>query len=248
MEKSTTGQVRRMWDEPTLKQELYRAMERVEAMGVYYPAGYKDTVAGRYSLDNVPYPYIIRQIGEARIRKHFLYMELFRSMGDLLDYGCGTGDAIRQLIRDGYPKARITGFDVTDASLRIGYDLYFDRDDIRPLVIVAPSFSCPPERYDRVYSGSVIHVLGSEQEFSEYLEKVYRTVKPGGTFFGSTLGLENSAMQRPKQGPPRLMRKIELLEAMDRAGFSGVRLQDEEHPELSERARGFCLIQFAAEK
>jgi ubiquinone/menaquinone biosynthesis C-methylase UbiE len=223
-------------------------MERVEAMGVYYPAGHKDLVAGMYSLDNVPYPYIIRQIGEARIRKHFLYMDLFRSMGYLLDYGCGTGDAIRQLIRDGYMAGKITGFDVNDASLRIGYDLYLDREQIAPLVTVAPSFPCPPERFDRVYSGSVIHVLGSEQDFSEYLEKAYRTLKPGGTFFGSTLGLEDSAMQRPKQGPPRLMRKIELLEAMDRAGFSGVRLQDEEHHVLSERVRGFCLIQFAADK
>ncbi len=237
-----------MWDGPTLKRELYSAMERVEATGVYYPAGHKDAVVGRYSLDNVPYPYIIRQIGEARIRKHFLYLDIFRSMGELLDYGCGTGDAIRQLIRDGYPKARITGFDVTDASLRIGYDLYLDQEQIAPLVTVAPSFSCPPARFDRVYSGSVIHVLGRKQDFSEYLEKAYRTLKPGGTFFGSTLGLEDACATRPLQGPPRLMWRVELLDALEQAGFSDIRIEIEDRPEMRMRRPGFCLYQFGAGK
>jgi len=248
MEKSTTGHIRRMWDGPTLKRELYSAMERAEAMGVRYPPGHKDMVAGRYSLDNVPYPYIIRQIGEARIRRHFLYMDLFRSMGMFLDYGCGTGDTIRQLIRDGYPADKIAGFDVNNASLHIGYDLYLDREEIEPLVIVSPSYSCPQGRFDRVYSGSVIHVLGREEDFIEYLEKAYRTLKPGGMFFGSTLGLDNTCATRPLHGPPRLMKRAELTEAILTAGFSNVRLETEEHPELSNRARGFCLIQFAAQK
>lgn len=248
MEKRATGETRRMWDGPALKRELYCAMDRVEALGVRYPPGHKDLVAGRYSPDNVPYPYIIRQIGEARIRKHFGYMGLFRSMGELLDYGCGIGDAIRQLIRDGYPAGKITGFDVNDASLRIGYDLYLDREQIAPLVTVAPSFPCPPGRFDRVYSGSVIHVLGREEDFTEYLDKAFHTLKPGGTFFGSTLGLADFLMQRPEQGPPRLMRKIELLAAMERAGFSGIRIIKEEREELAGAGPGFCLYQFSAGK
>jgi SAM-dependent methyltransferase len=248
MENRARDQVRRMWDEPTLKKELHSAMERVEAMGVSYPPGHKDLVAGRYSLDNVPYPYIIRQIGESRIRKHFLYPDLFRSMGALLDYGCGTGDAIRHLVRDGYPKDLIAGFDVNDASLRIGFDLYLDRDTIAPLVTVAPSFPAPPARFDRVYSGSVIHVLGDDGDFTEYLQKAHRTLKPGGTFFGSTLGLEDSVMQRPEQGPPRLMRGIEVLAALEQAGFSGIRIVREEREEFIGARPGFCLYQFAAEK
>ncbi|MEN6609793.1 MAG: class I SAM-dependent methyltransferase [Methanoregulaceae archaeon] len=237
-----------MPDGTTLAMELRNAMERVGALGVRHPPGYAETITARYTIDNVPYPYIVMQIGQARIRKHFFYPDLFGTPGDLLDYGCGTGDTIRQLIRDGYPASRITGFDVSDASLRIGYDLYLDRDEIEPLVSFAPSFPCPPERFDRVYSGSVIHVLGNEKDFLEYLDKVHRTLKPRGIFFGSTLGLADATAERPEQGPPRLMRRIELLDAMENTGFKDIRIIIEERPEFARAGRGFCLFQFSAEK
>ncbi|MDO8871693.1 MAG: class I SAM-dependent methyltransferase [Methanoregula sp.] len=240
--------MRMMPDGKTLAEELHRAMKRIEGFGVRYPLGYYDTITQRYTLENVPYPYIVMQIGEARIRKHFLYSELFGKGGDLLDYGCGTGDAIRQLIRDGYPVSRITGFDVSDASLRIGYDLYLDRDEIEPLVSVAPSFPCPHERFDRVYSGSVIHVLGDERDFLEYLEKAHRTLRKGGVFFGSTLGLDDAAPGRGRDGPPRLMRKRELVESFEKTGFSEIQILQEERPELELRGLNFCLYQFCAKK
>ena len=240
--------MRRMPDGKDLAEELHRAMTRLEKFGVKYPPGYCDTITQRYTLKNVPYPYIVMQIGESRIRKHFLYSELFGKKENLLDYGCGTGDAIRQLIRDGYPASRITGFDVSDASLRIGYDLYLDRDEIEPLVSVAASFSCPSERFDRVYSGSVIHVLRDEGDFTEYLRKAYRTLKPTGIFFGSTLGLADAAAGRPEQGPPRLMRREGLLDAMEEAGFTDIRIVIEERPAFAQRGRGLCLYQFSAKK
>lgn len=248
MGEKTGRRMHRMPDGTTIAIELQKAMERVEALGIHYPHGYPDTITTRYSIENVPYPYIVMQIGQARIRKHFLYQEIIRNPGILLDYGCGTGDAIRQLIRDGYPAGKITGFDVSDASLCIGYDLFMDRNELEPRVIVAPSYPSPPEAYDIVYSGSVIHVLGREDDFLEYLAKACRTLRPGGTFFGSTLGLLDLALQRPEQGPPRLMRRVELLDAMEQAGFSGIRIEIEERPEMKMRRPGFCLYQFSAGK
>ena len=235
-------------DGTTLAEALDRAMTRIEKTGVKYPDGYYETIEKRYTRKNLPYPYIVLHLGDARIRKHFLYPDLFRNTGDLLDYGCGTGDAIRQLIRDGYPPDKLLGFDISDASLRLGYDLYLDRDRMETHFITFPVFPCPRERYDLVYSGSVIHVLGDEREFSDYLHNAYRTLRPGGIFFGSTLGLADSAAERPDRGPPRLMRQQELAAAMEQGGFSGIRIVEEERPDLTKAGRGFCLYQFAAEK
>jgi SAM-dependent methyltransferase len=238
----------KMPDGTTLAEALYRAMQRIEKTGVHYPDGYCRTILELYSRENLPYPYIVQHMGDARIRKHFLYPGIFRKPGDLLDYGCGTGDAIRQLIRDGYPPEKLLGFDISDASLRLGYDLYLDRDRMETHFITFPVFPCPRERYDRVYSGSVIHVLGDEREFSDYIHNAYRTLKPGGIFFGSTLGLADSAAERPERGPPRLMRQQELAAAMEQGGFSGIRIVEEERPDLTRAGRGMCVFQFSAEK
>lgn len=244
----TGRRMHRVPDGTTLAIELQNAMERVEALGIRFPPGYADIIKARYTIENVPYPYIVMQIGQARIRRHFLYPVIIRNPGILLDYGCGTGDAIRQLIRDGYPAKNITGFDVSDASLRIGYDLYLDRHEMEPRVLVAPSYNCDPEKFDYVYSGSVIHVLGDEEEFNDYLDRAHRTLRTGGSFFGSTLGFPDMVTRHSDQGPPRLMRRVELLEAMERAGFIDIRIQIEERPELAHSGLGFCLYQFRAGK
>lgn len=240
--------MRRMPDGKTLGEKLLQAMKRLEKYGVKYPPGYYDTIRARYTLENVPYPYIVMQIGEARIRKHFIYPDLLWEPVDFLDYGCGTGDAIRQLIRDGYPPDKLIGFDISDASLRLGYDMYLDREEMEKRIVVFPVFPCPRERYDRVYSGSVIHVLGDEREFSSYLRNAYETLRPGGLFFGSTLGLTDAAAKRPEHGPPRLMREREFAAAVEQGGFSAIRMVKEDRPELTRAGRGFCLFQFSAVK
>jgi SAM-dependent methyltransferase len=70
---------------------------------------------------------------------------MLQRTGPFLDYGCGTGDNIRQLLRDGFSREQITGFDLTWESLNLGFDLYRDRDAIRALFVV--------ERYIPVRGG-----------------------------------------------------------------------------------------------
>jgi SAM-dependent methyltransferase len=221
-------------------------MKRIEKLGVKYPPGYHETIAKRYTLETVPYPYIVMHIGDARIRRHFLYPDLFEKPGDLLDYGCGSGDAIRQLIRDGYPADRITGFDVSDSSLLLGYDLYLDRQEMEKRVLVSVSFPFAAERFDLIYSGSVIHVIRDENEFLTYLGNACRALKSGGIFFGSTLGLADGTAWRGNGGPPRMMPEREIRDHLEAAGFSRILIRNEEIPQYRNGRQHLALFQFSA--
>jgi hypothetical protein len=48
-----------------------------------------------------------------------------------------------------------------------------------------------------VYSASVIHVIGDEAKFRQYLHNVCSTLVTGGIFFGSTLGVEEDRALPP---------------------------------------------------
>ena len=62
------------------------------------------SLIAKYGKDGVPYPHILSILGEPRIRGHFFYARMLQRTGPFLDYGCGTGDDIRQLLRDGFPR------------------------------------------------------------------------------------------------------------------------------------------------
>lgn len=238
--------MRRMPDGTTLSDELLRAMKRIEGLGVRYPPGYCETILEKYTLENVPFPYIVMQIAEARIRNHFLYPHLLENPGHFLDYGCGTGDAIRRLIRDGYPAERLTGFDVTDASLCLGYDLYLDRDEMEHRFRVSPTFPFPPGQFDVVYSGNVIHVIREDAELVEYLGNAHGTLKPGGIFFGVTLGLAEGISNRGSEGPPRLMPAQIILRYLADAGFGKIILKNDEISPSRNRPAHLAHYQFSA--
>src|SRR5208283_4801341 len=89
----------------TLPEELSLAMKRIEAYGVVYPMGYYQTLLDKYTREGVRYPQVLK------------------GPGKLLDYGCGTGDNVRQLLRNGFPRERITAFDINWASIELGFDL-----------------------------------------------------------------------------------------------------------------------------
>ncbi len=228
--------------------ELMTAMKRIEQLGITYPEMYYESLKEKYETSPPPYPYIIKHAGDPRIKTHFQYMTVLRDTGALLDYGCGTGDAVRQLIRDGYPRENITAFDVNDASIRLGWDLYLDRDELSGLFHVHPRLPYDESEFHTVYSGSVIHVLREDAEFEEYLGNAHRVLVPGGLLFGSTLGLSDDAPERGMGGPPRMMPGRLLMDSFRHAGFREIQFITEDHPELERPERFFRIWQFCARK
>jgi SAM-dependent methyltransferase len=233
-------------DGKTLEGELAAAMHRVRALGVTYPDHYYESLVLKYEKDSVPYPHILTILGEPRIRSHFYYGEALQRPGPLLDYGCGTGDNIRQILRDGFPRDRITGFDLSWESIDLGFDLYRDRDALRDLFVVNDTFPFRKEQFDTVYSGSVIHVIADDAELDEYLANAYRALRPGGILFGSTLGIEDGNACGPDEhGPPRVSPRSDIIRYITAAGFAEPAIVAKPH-EAHHLGDKKCVFEFCA--
>ena len=235
-------------DGKTLEGELAAAMQRAGAFGVTYPPHYHETLGAKYAKDSVPYPHILTILGEPRIRSHFYYKNALKRTGTFLDYGCGTGDNIRQLLRDNFPRAQITGFDLSWESIDLGFDLYLDRDKLGDLFVVQDTFPFRAEQFDTIYSGSVIHVIADDAELDEYLANAYSALRPGGVLFGSTLGIEDGGACSPDEhGPPRVSPRSTIVRHIIAAGFAEPVLVSKPH-EAHHPGDKKCVFEFCTKK
>jgi ubiquinone/menaquinone biosynthesis C-methylase UbiE len=215
--------MRRFPNGTDLRTELEKAMDRLRPLGISYPSNYLDELLDKYSA-GINYPRVLMRIGEPRIRKHPHYRKILERGGDFLDYGCGTGDDIRALIKDGYPRSRIKGFDIDWNSINIGFDLYRDREPMQGIFVVSTKLPFSDESFDIVYSGSVLHTIEDRHAISLYLTDACRVLRDGGVFFGSTLGAEDNAHVPSDEVRRTLLTEEELRHSMEQMCFTHIEI------------------------
>ncbi len=222
----------------------------VKTYGITYPGGYYRILIEKYSEEGVRYPHILMILGEPRIHRHFFYPHTLSRSGRLLDYGCGTGDNVRQLIRDGFPRVHITAFDINWESISLGLDLYRDGEEMEDLFVVSETFPFGPEEFDTIYSASVIHVIADEPEFLHYLANAYSALRPGGILFGSSLGLLDGAIIPPStRGPPRIMTREQLAGYLTGTGFTRPDIVEwHSVPDYVPHHENMCVLEFCTKK
>lgn len=224
----------------TLEGEFSRAISRLAIAGIKYPVGYYDTLIQKYQKSKVLSPYMLIDVGNPSIRKHKHYQDVLQNAGDLLDYGCGTGDDLRALVADGYPQKQVRGFDINWDSINLGFDLYLDREVWANHFFVARSLPFPPPSFDFVYSGVVLHNFLTKKGINKYIANACAALKPGGVFFGYTLGSSNEWVEWGRKFL-KLLSAEQLHAVLSAAGFENIEVD-------SETQKNKVFLWFYAEK
>jgi SAM-dependent methyltransferase len=163
-------------------------------------------------------------MGKPNIRRHPLYRNVLERKGRLLDYGSGTGDDIRALIEDGYPKSRITAYDVNWDSINLGFDLYLDEERLQGIFVVSKEFPFGPREFDAVYSGSVLHGFEEIEEMTGYLKNALEALVEKGLLFGSTVGADEPVPKGDEGFPPTPLLERQLRQLLERSGFKDLKI------------------------
>jgi SAM-dependent methyltransferase len=132
--------------------------------------------------------------GVPRINNHPKYAYVIRSINEstkLLDAGCGCGWDLRRVIKDGLRIENAKGIDIEPLLKKINFELYRDEETMGNVFEIGDALSTrfESDSFDIIHSGSVMHILGERDKVVNYLQEIYRIIKkPGGIFFGRTLG------------------------------------------------------------
>lgn len=133
-------------------------------------------------------------IGLPRTMDHpYIKKGLIKKGGTLVDAGCGAGDDSRWFQENGYAD-KIFGIDIKPVAFELGYAFYEDRGAAGcPLFIKADVRKMPfgQDSADNVYSGSLIHTMETANSVGAFVDDAWRILKPGGAFFGNTLGTDD---------------------------------------------------------
>ncbi len=105
--------------------------------------------------------------------------DLYLPTTKVLDIGCGNGVVARHLVSRGINPHNIIGIDPSQGQIaqarRLTPDAHFE-------IASSDDFKFPAESMDLVVTNTVLHHLDNEQ-LEAMLARVYRVLKPGGSFF-----------------------------------------------------------------
>ncbi len=103
----------------------------------------------------------------------------------LLDLGCGAGNFTLRLLQQGAKIEEITLVDLSLPMLERAGERISAAHEIVPVTFQTDlrSFDFGENRYDIVLAGAVLHHLRNDDQWQETFEKIYRSLRPGGSFW-----------------------------------------------------------------
>jgi hypothetical protein len=109
------------------------------------------------------------------------------------------------------------------------------------------------EAFDLVGFASVLPVISDDRELTEYLENAYAELRPGGIFFGFTVGMFSREPDRSSRVrvPPRVMLREHLAGYCEGAGCTGCEIGSKPHPHMrthDRASKNACIFEFVCEK
>ena len=136
--------------------------------------------------------YLFDQLQKGRIRAGM----------KVLDAGCGGGRNLVFFLRNAYSVYAVDADERAVAQVQT-LAAEYGVNDIEGRFLVADIGGLPfdDDEFDVVISSAVLHFAADEEQFDRMLAEMWRTLKPGGTFFArlaSSIGIET--LVRPTRG------------------------------------------------
>lgn len=107
----------------------------------------------------------------------------------ICDLGSGTGNTT-QLLRDAYPKAKITCVDVSSMMSDMAKSKLKNED----INFVLGDFNCFEftQQYDIIVSTLALHHIVTDEQKKSFYQQIYNALKPDGLFFNGDIIISNA--------------------------------------------------------
>lgn len=149
------------------------------------------------------------------------------ALSQLLDVGCCMGTDLRMLIKLDHDKSRLTGVELLEDFLKLGFEFFQDGNDSATRSIFTTGDFLNPEfrssdlgsqliakQFDAVYTGSILHLFNQEQ-IVLLLRNIRACMRDGGVFFGRTTGLAVAGDHiYPESGSTLYLHSVESLQSL----------------------------------
>ena len=107
----------------------------------------------------------------------FNYLKINSVNSNILDYGCGIGQSLQEVIK--FNPKKIVGIDISEVSIQKAKDsIQKSNSNIELLVDNCEKTKFNDNSFDIIYGSGILHHL----DISLCLKEMYRLLKPGGRF------------------------------------------------------------------